>query len=159
SRVVNPPEMWIRANGVFEPVISLDLFARAQEIIRERSKRYSNDELLMQLRNLLGRKGHLSGLLIDETEGMPSSSIYRYRFGSLIQAYSLIEYTPERDYRFIETNRELRRMYPSVVADTVGNIRQLGGVVVTDPRSDLLSINGEFTASIVLSRSRQRPNG
>jgi len=151
--------MWIRANGAFEPVVPFELFARAQEIIRERSRRYSNDELLTQLRTLLEREGNLSGLLIDETDGMASSSIYRHRFGSLIQAYKLIEYTPDRDYQFIETNRELRRMYPDLVADAVSNIRRLGGLVVSDSRTDLLRINEEFTASVVLARSRQKPNG
>jgi hypothetical protein len=31
----------------------------------------------------------LTGALIDETDGMPSSSAYRSRFGSLINAYRL----------------------------------------------------------------------
>jgi hypothetical protein len=99
------------------------------------------------------------GFRIDETEGMASSSVYRYRFGSLVQAYKLIEYTPDRDYQFIETNRELRRIYPELVADAVSNIRRLGGAVVADSRTDLLTINREFTASIVLARSRQKLNG
>src|SRR6201999_281450 len=57
TRVVNPQEKWIRANAAFEPVVSLELFARTQEIIRERSQRRSNDELLIQLRDLLEREG------------------------------------------------------------------------------------------------------
>src|SRR5271169_665875 len=53
KRVVNPPEMWIRGNAAFEPIISQDLFEKAQSIIRERSRRYSDVELLDHLRNLL----------------------------------------------------------------------------------------------------------
>ncbi len=66
KRVANPPEMWIRANAVFAPVVSASLFVKAQEIILERSKRYSNEDLLRHLRELLEREGRLSGLLIDE---------------------------------------------------------------------------------------------
>ncbi len=159
KRVVNPPEMWIRANAAFEPLIPPDLFAKTQEIIRERSRRYSNDELLGQLRGLLQREGRISGLLIDEADGIASSSVFRHRFGSLIQAYKLVAYTPERDYQFIETNRQLRLMYPQVVADVVGNIRRLEGEVTADPVTDLLTINHEFTASIVLARCQQREDG
>jgi DNA invertase Pin-like site-specific DNA recombinase len=159
KRVANPPEMWIRANEAFESIVPTELFAKAQEIIRERGRRYSNDELLAQLRMLLQREGRLSGLLIDETDGLASSSVFRHRFGSLIQAYKLISYTPERDYQFIETNRQLRLMYPKVVANVIGNIRQLGGEIATDPASDLLTVNQEFTASIALARCRQRENG
>jgi DNA invertase Pin-like site-specific DNA recombinase len=159
KRVVNPPEMWIRANAVFEPIIPPELFFKAQEIIHDRSRRYTNDELLDQLRGLLDREGRLSGLLIDETDGMASSSVYRHRFSSLIQAYKLIAYTPERDYQFIETNRQLRLMYPKVVADVIERIRHLGGVVATDPLTDLLTVNDEFTASLVLSRCRHTDAG
>jgi hypothetical protein len=159
KRVVNPPEMWIRANAAFEPIVSPELFLKAQEIIRERSRRYSNDELLGQLRVMLQREGRISGLLIDETDGIASSSVFRHRFGSLIQAYKLISYTPERDYQFIETNRQLRLMHPKVVKDVIGSIRQLGGKVDANPATDLLMVNEEFTASIALARCRHRDDG
>jgi hypothetical protein len=151
--------MWIRGNAAFEPIISEDLFGKAQKIICDRSRRFSNDELLEQLRNLLRREGRLSGLLIDDTEGMPSSSVYRHRFTSLIHAYTLISYTPERDYQFIETNRRLRLMHPAVITNVRERIGELGGSVIADPVTDLLSINGEFTASVVLARCTQTHAG
>src|SRR6266478_6344481 len=155
KRVPNPPDMWIRSDSVFESIVPAELFAWAQAIIRERSRRYTDDELLGHLRSLLEREGRLSGLLIDEADGMASSSIYRSRFSSLIRAYGLVGYTPERDYQFIETNRQLRLMYPKVVADVIENIRQQGGVVENEPTTDLVKVNDEFTASLVIARCRQ----
>lgn len=159
KRVVNPPEMWIRANAVFEPIVPAELFSKVQNIILERSRRYTNEEMLDHLRAVLAREGRLSGLLIDETEGIASSSVYRHRFGSLIQAYRLISYNPERDYEFIETNRQLRAMYPRIVSDVTQRIRELGGAIVSDPTTDLLTVNNEFTASIVLARCRRTDSG
>ena len=159
KRVENPPEMWIRKNAAFESIVSPDLFLRAQDIIAERSRTFTNEELLAHLRGLLEREGRLSGLLIDETEGLASSSIYRTRFGSLIRAYQLIGYTPDRDYQFIETNRQLRLMYPQAVADCIERMRELGGAVECDPATDLLTVNDEFTASLVIARCRQTPSG
>lgn len=159
KRVVNPPDMWIRRDGAFESIISLDLFTKVQNIIRERSRKYSNDELLSQLRRLLECEGRLSGLLIDEAEGMASSSVYRSRFKSLIQAYKLIGYTPERDYQFIETNRQLRLMHPQVIAGVIERIHQLGGFAKREPITDLLTLNDEFTASLVIARCWQRYSG
>jgi DNA invertase Pin-like site-specific DNA recombinase len=63
KRIVNTPDMWIRGNAAFEPVIPEDLFAQAQSIIRERSRKYTNGDLLDQLRTLLASRGRLSGLL------------------------------------------------------------------------------------------------
>jgi len=59
-------------------------------------------ELLDALRAILERQGLLSGLIIDEEDSLPSSSAYLSRFGSLLRAYRLIGYEPDRDYSYIE---------------------------------------------------------
>ena len=159
KRVVNPPEMWIRSEKAFEPIVRADVFNKVQNIIRERSRKFTNEELLTQLRQLLEREGHLSGLLIDETDGMASSSVFRHRFNSLVRAYRLIDYSPDRDYGFIETNRYLRQIHPKIVAEILERIRQFGGAVIHDADTDLLTINGEVTASLVIARCRHTEAG
>lgn len=158
-RVVNPPDMWIRKEGAFQSIIPSEAFYTAQGIMRARARRYSNEELIERLRNLYRNRGFLSGLVIDETDGMPSSSVYMYRFGSLIRAYQTVGFTPGRDYRYIETNRFLRKLHPEIVAQTERKIVDLGGCVLRDPATDLLSINREFTACIVLARCQAHDNG
>lgn len=158
-RVRNPPSEWVRADGVFESIIEPDFFDAAQRIIQDRCKRYSDETLLERLSGLFSEKGHLSGLVIDETDGMPSSSAYRHRFGSLVRAYQLIGYSPARDYRFIEINRALRVMHAGVVDQTIAGIEAAGGEVERDLETDLLLVNREFTASIVIARCFVRPGG
>jgi len=154
KRVRNSPEMWIRAEGAFVPLIERALFDAAQSIIRERSQRLTNEEMLEALQRLLKDRGYLSGIIIDEAELLPSSSAYQSRFGSLLHAYELVGYTPDRDYRYIEINRELRRLHPQIMSDTIAGIESAGGSVVQDSATDLLTINGEFTASIIVVRCR-----
>jgi len=158
-RVTNPPEMWVRKDTAFEPIVSPEVFSKAQAIICERGKRYTDEELLDQLRGLMEREGRLSGLLIDERGDLPSSSVYRTRFGSLIRAYQLIGYTPDRDYQFVETNKRLRLMHPVIVEDVIDGIRELGGGIDRDPSTDLLTVNDEFTASLVIARCRRTDAG
>ena len=81
------------------------LFYTAQGIIRARFRRYTDDDLLERLRDLYQSRGLLSGMIIDETEGMPSAAVYIHRFGSLIRAYQMVGFTPDRDYRYLEVNR------------------------------------------------------
>src|SRR3546814_5921637 len=90
---------------------------------------------------------------------MPSSSTFRHRFGSLVRAYQLVGYAPSRDYRYIETNRTLRTLHPDVVAQVIADIGAAGGTVRRDPVTDLLHINDEFTASLVISRCHISPAG
>jgi DNA invertase Pin-like site-specific DNA recombinase len=100
TRVVNTPDMWIKKEGAFEPIVQPDLFYTAQGIIMARARRYNDEELIERLRSLYQNRGILSGLIIDETEGMPSAAIYVHRFGSLIRAYQMVGFTPDRDYRY-----------------------------------------------------------
>jgi len=74
-RVENTPDMWIKKEAAFESIVPPDVFYTAQGILRARAYRYSNEELIERLRNLYQNRGFLSGLIIDETEGMPSASI------------------------------------------------------------------------------------
>ena len=155
----NPKEEWVRADGAFEPIVDQGLFFTAQGMIRERNRRFSDDEMLDRLKRLLKNKGFLSGFVIDEADNMPSSGTYAARFGSLIRAYSLVGFTPERDYQYIEINRALRDQHATVVAETIAEIERIGGAVSRDPVTDLLTVNDEFTASIVLSRCKQTEAG
>lgn len=159
KRVHNSPEMWIRADGAFEPIVDRQLFDGAQVIIRERAHRFSNEEMLEILRGLLEANGFLSGLIIDELDRGPSSSAYSSRFGSLLRAYELVGFTPDRDYQYIEINRTLRRMFPHIVADTIAGIVSAGGQVIKNSATDILKINDEFTASITIVRCRETGAG
>ena len=159
KRVSNSPDEWVRADAVFSPIVDHALFDAAQTIIRARSQRLSDEEMLAMLRDLLEQRGFLSGIMIDEAENCPSSSAYQSRFGSLLRAYELVGFAPDRDYRYIEINRALRRMHPQVLAAAIAGIEAAGGRVRQDPITDILTINQEFTASIVIVRCQETPAG
>jgi hypothetical protein len=152
KHVENPPDKWVRANGVFEGIIEPELFFKAREIILARSQKLTDEEMLAKLRGLLSQHGHISGILIDETESLPSSAAFSHRFGSLISAYQLIGYDPKIDYSFIEINRKLRKRHPEIVASVVQNIEALGAKASWDENADLLWVNNELRVSIVLCR-------
>lgn len=155
EHVRNAPEHWIRSDGVFEAIVDQEIFDRAQVIIEARAAKLSDEEMLAVLKGLLERNGKLSGLIIDEAEHGPSSSAYRNRFGSLLRAYALVGFAPEQDYGYLETNRKLRERHPIVLAEIVAGLRGAGGDVSVDDATDLLTVNGEFTISIVIVRCFQ----
>jgi hypothetical protein len=158
KRVHNQPEMWIRSDGVFPAIVEQKVFDAAQAIIRARSIKLSDEEMLSALQALLERQGTISGIVIDETEGMPSSSAYRSRFGSLLRAYQLVGYRPHRDYDYVEINRSLREMYPEVVGGVVESLRRCGSSVDLDDL-ELLRVNSEFSVSVVVARCTQTQAG
>lgn len=159
KRIVNTPDMWIRKDAAFEPVISPEQFLRAQQIIQARSRHFTDDEMLERLRNLFKRHGTLSGILIDETEDMPSSSAYRSRFNTLVRAYTLVGFTPDRDFAFIELNRALRRTHAEHCDTLVNKLREAGASVRQDPITELFVVNEEFSMSLVVARCQATTSG
>jgi len=150
----NSPDEWIRRDGAFTAIVPVERFLEVQAVIADRCSHLDEGQMLSMLTQLLDKYGALSGLIIDEEDGLPSSSAYRNRFGSLMNAYQLVGFTPRRDYAYLEINRALRRMHPEVLAEVSAGIVSAGGVSRRDPATDLLTINDEFTTSLVIARCK-----
>lgn len=159
KRVSNPPEMGISKAGAFAPLVPIETFEKAIQIIADRHRSYTDGDLLNHLHALLLRVGRLSGFIIDEAEDMPSSYAYVARFGSLPRAYSLIGWSPNRDYSYLEINKLIREQHKPLVDSIVEQVTATGAHVTRDPKTDLLTINSEYTAAVVLARCLTTPGG
>ena len=155
----NAPADWVRLDGAFEAIVPLAMFHMARGIIRERARRLSDEEMLKRLKSVFEKFGYLSGLIIDEQEDLPSSGAYAHRFGSLLRAYEIIGYTPDRDFRYIEINRRLRALHPEIVSGVVEEIERRGAWCAVEPSTQLLTVSDEFTASVVIARHRYTQAG
>ncbi|TGS69495.1 recombinase family protein [Mesorhizobium sp. M3A.F.Ca.ET.201.01.1.1] len=155
----NPPEAWIRFDGAFEPLVPIEAFRAARAIIEARALRMSDETMLAKLEQVLRQKGMLTGLIIDEIDDLPSSSSYACRFGSLLRAYALVGFVPDRDYRYLEINRRLRHLHPEIINDVIRGIAMAGGQAIQDASTDLLYINNEFSTSIVIVRCLETEAG
>jgi DNA invertase Pin-like site-specific DNA recombinase len=104
TRLYNDPKMWLRSDSAFEPIVDRVTFHTAQTLLaqrpvytcRGRRKGLADEQMLDALRDLLARNGHLTAALINRSRGIPSSAVYRQRFGGLTQAYRLIGYKQRR---------------------------------------------------------------
>lgn len=159
NRVVNSPEMWVRREGAFDSLVDPEAFFTVRGIIQERGRRFTDVEMVERLRSILTAHGYLSGALIDDAEGLPSSAAYRSRFGSLVRAYQMAGYTPDRNFEYIEINRRLRQVQPNLLGGIVQDLETAGASIEHNEQTNLLTINGLYSASMVLSRCRQTPTG
>ena len=159
KRVKNPPEMWILKPSAFDAIVAPEVFDRALQIFDKRNRTYTDDDLLNQLRALLKRVGRLSGFIINQAEDMPSTSVYVSRFGTLPRAYSLIDWNPHHDYSFIRVNQAIRAQYKPLVDSIVRELAANDSLVTREPKTDLLTINAEYTAALVLARCFTTPGG
>ena len=160
KKVSNPPDMWIRATGAFAAIVDHEIFAAAQSIFAQRKRqRLSDAEMLTRLRRLYEQHGVLSSLIIDQATDLPSPGVYTRRFGALRQAYQLVGFNSERNSQHVAIKKALRCIHADVVADVVANVARLGGTVSNDHLNDILTVNDEFTISIVVVRCEKTPSG
>lgn len=159
KHVENTPEMWVRSEGAFDPIVSPETFFIARGIIQERVRRLSDEDMLSHLRRLGQSVAIISASAIDGDESMPASAAYRSRFGSLLEAYRRAGLQSPRNYQYVDENRGLRTLHPDLIGDLVRRLGNIGATVTHEPKSDLLLINGQYSATVVLSRFRRTPAG
>ena len=146
--VVNAPDVWIRYDNGFKPIIAPELFAKAQRTIAERRHRRSDQEMLDLLSALWLKKGHLSVKVIASAKNVPPVSNYASRFGSLFNAYERIGYKLDPWYNFTGSRAKGETIINSVVDEIVSNVERLGASVTYLSELHLLTINQKLTVSI-----------
>lgn len=149
----NPPELWIRATGLFEPIVDKSIFFKAQELLNEKYVRLSDEQLLVSLRKALMVNGKLSVALMMASDQTPSPALYAYRFGSLREAFRRVGYVnTERDFDYLDarelSDTELMRQ-ASILAT---RIRGLGAAAIFDAKSKVMTVDGKFAFSIRMAR-------
>jgi len=158
KRVMNPPEMWIRCEKAFQPIVTRERFDQACAMVDDYHRRLTDQECLTRLRTLLARAGTLSTRLIDGACDVPNVSQYKRRFGSLRRAYSLIGYVPRSDYRYMDARMAIREWGKEQRTSIIARLREQGAEV-EKRKCSILLINQEFTASLVIVLCRKTRAG
>jgi hypothetical protein len=92
-----PEDQWAICPNAFEPIISPELFDRAQAEFTSFTHNLTDEQLLERLKPLLAQHGRLSIKLIERSRCCPGATTYHTRFGSMLNVYRRLGYTtPER---------------------------------------------------------------
>ena len=151
--VANPPDMWVRCDGAFKPIVAQNLFAKAQVLIEQRHE-LSDQELLNSLAALWQRKGHLSAAIIASAKRVPHPTTYVRRFGSLPAAYERIGFVPGPQCYSMVKKATTDALLASAVGEIVLNVEQRGGTATYFDAINLLTINEKLKVSVCLACAR-----
>ena len=149
----NPPELWVRAAGLFEPIVDKSIFLKAQELLKEQYVILSDEQLLKKLRNALAANGKLSVSIMAATEGTPSAALYAYRFGSLREAFRRIGYVnSERDFDYLDARQQSDAELCRQASVFATRIRALGAAAIFDAESKVMTVDGKLAISLRMAR-------
>lgn len=153
----NPSELWIRSTGVFEPIVDVDLFTKAQRIMKQHYIRMPEDKLLERLKEALKENGSLSAKIMKNMDGVPSASLYALRFGTLRNAFRLVGCGPRRNCEYIDSRPRLTAKMLEQASDFARRIRALGAPVVLDTARHAMTVDGRLTVSFRTARCYSNP--
>lgn len=91
-----PPQEWVICPNAFDPIISSELFDRAQAAFANLTCHLSDEDFIERLRKLLRVHGRLTSEIIQESRSCPGLTTYYKRLGGLLNAYQRLGYlTPD----------------------------------------------------------------
>jgi hypothetical protein len=78
------------------------------------------------LQKIFQEHGKINGLIIESMGNAPTPSTIRRHFGSLINAYKLVGYTPPGDFRFIEMKTVVKEVEDKVIYEIIERFEGMG---------------------------------
>jgi hypothetical protein len=154
----NPPELWIRATGLYEPIVDKSIFDKAQQLLKEQYVRLSDEQLLKKLRETLAANGRLSVSVMMATDGMPSAALYAYRFGSLREAFRRVGYVnSERDFDYLDARQQSDAELSRQALVIATRIRALGASAVFDEDTKVMTVDRKLPVSLRMARYYTAP--
>lgn len=126
------PEQIVRLEGAFEPLVSKRLFNAVQARLKSYvAPRCTQEEMIARLKEVLARRGALSGAILDSEPGVHSGGYYRVVFGSLERVYALAGYEMSPRQR-IATRMIRRRGDERLVASTAQTLHHRSQTATLD---------------------------
>jgi DNA invertase Pin-like site-specific DNA recombinase len=110
----NPPEEWVRTPRAFEGIIDPEQFARAQQLLARRRRKYQSEEMLAQLAALYRKYGLFRSSLLRVLDDAPAPATFAHRFGGLDLAFQQIYREPRDRARQVVHDR-IRQQVPEVL--------------------------------------------
>ena len=157
--IQRPRASWVTSPARFRPIIDQATFDAAQRTLAaSKVCPDTSAHMLAGLARLLARKGQLSSDIIDKSRTIRSASTYVRRFGSLLNAYELIGFTPAAGRLDASVHsRRAKRLH----ADVLRNIRELFPehvrIVSSKKEKRSIEVDRAFRVSVLLCGKRCRP--
>lgn len=151
-----PQRDWIRKPGAFPAIVDLGLFQQAQAERARRSKRWTDEQMLQALKDLLDREGYLTIPLVNAQPSMLSSFAYKSRFGTMREAYTRVGYTPLYQLRRTGLPSDLDRIRSVVIDELTIGFQSVHASISSDGEATL-DINNEWSIGVVVLYCRKHP--
>jgi len=152
-RTKNPREKWICLNEGVAPIISTELFDKAQRALQGQFHGFPEDAALDALRRLWATHGTLNSSIINGDPDCPGSFYFESHFGGLTGAYRRIGFKTVRNYAYLAGYLERYRRGAAFRVDVQRQLRERGVTAEFEDRT-ILRINRRTRVKVNLCPCR-----
>lgn len=124
---------------------------RARDMVLAETRTLDDSEMLDALRSLWKREGKLNSVLVNRARDIPSTTAYQHHFGSLSEAYKLIDYPFPRDFSYMSSISKTRRLRETLCDELCARIRDIGGEAERGHGYGIVVVNGNIRLRITFS--------
>lgn len=150
--VRNPPEMWIRKAAAFQAIVPTEMYDAAQTVRERKCSQFTDEQLFDILRYMQSKHGQVSARLLNAEPDLPGSQIYRYRFGTMGEAYRRAGiYSPRIDHH-VRTRRRISAMRESILEEAEGLIALTDVRATRTDKPYELLLNGSIRLRVLTVR-------
>jgi len=129
-RRTNPPDQWIITPDSYDPVVSHELFEGARAILEGRKRRYTREQMLLNLHAIYDKYSIVTSRLIQFDAECPAPGTYATKFGGLSGAFQAM---------FTDVIERVRIEVSQAISQEANLI---------DEHDDFIVINRDFTVLI-----------
>lgn len=158
KHVRNPQSEWVACLNAFQPVVSAAKFEMAKVVFANRSRIYSDDDLIEYMKKKYTEYGRVSTRILTEDKSGPNVNQIIRRFGGLLNAYKASGLPLNRDFRYLEINNKIREMKSEVKESFERELTEIHCDIGFFENDGIL-INEELSVAFIVSKCHESSNG
>ena len=147
------PTQVVRHDAAFKPIVPVSQFHAATERLRK-GRRRDDATLLERLRSIYAKNGKIAMSLLGHEN--PCSSVYRRRFGSLLEAYRAAGVEPAKNVEWIARQKLVIADQWRTIDAVAAQLRNENHSVAIDYKNALLNVDGAWGIHIRLLCARTK---
>ncbi len=154
-----PSDRWLVREHAFPAILSEEQWAEARDRVLGETKPLVDAKMIEDLQHLWKREGRLNSTLINAAKDIPSAVAYRNHFGSLNEAYKLIDYPYPREYAYVNAIGRMRQMRKVLCDEICKKIGAAGGLAEKLAYGGVIRVNGNLKIQVTFCTGGKWRNG
>ena len=158
---IDLPETTVRCLQAFKPIVPIDQFNAATDILRrrDRTRNMTDEAMLSILKRIYARDGKITTRRIESTPDIPKWKGFVSRFGSMTNAYRKAGLPTVKNCNYINLHNTMKINMGYLIDDLISVLSRNGEHVQRDLTRNTISVNDDWILLVRAARAKTNGTG